>query len=155
MYFSFLSLSSSQTKLPCVLPNMLPNSCVCNFSHLLPWPQSPLHSFPLASRLLQGRSSCCPFFSLSPGLGISHIPPYHLPSLQLTQGFKNISSVIRCLSIMIYWVGQKVCLDFSIRCYGKTWINFLANPIYTTYKQGLCLLLLTNYIYVTNYLLIK
>ena len=27
----------------------------------------------------------------------------------------------------IYWVGQKVCLGFSIRCYGK---NFLANAIF-------------------------
>ena len=24
----------------------------------------------------------------------------------------------------IYWVGQKVHLGFSIRCYGKTWLNF-------------------------------
>ena len=27
------------------------------------------------------------------------------------------------------WVGQNVFLDFSIRCYGKTRKNFLANPI--------------------------
>ena len=40
-----------------------------------PGPKAPLHSFPLASKLPQGRSSCCPFFSLSPCLGISHIPP--------------------------------------------------------------------------------
>ena len=70
--------------------------------------------------------------------------PYHPPTLPLTQSFKNIASVIRCVSVMIYWVGQKVCLDFSIQCYGKNWINILANPIYTTYKQGLCLLSLTN-----------
>ena len=29
-----------------------------------------------------------------------------------------------------YWVGQKVHSGFSIRCYGKTPTNFLANPIY-------------------------
>ena len=28
-----------------------------------------------------------------------------------------------------YWVGQKVRLGFSIRCYRKTRMNFLANPI--------------------------
>ena len=30
-----------------------------------------------------------------------------------------------------YWLGQKVCLDFSMGCYGKTQMNFLANPINT------------------------
>ena len=29
----------------------------------------------------------------------------------------------------VYWVGQKVQLCFPIRCYRKTWTNFLANPI--------------------------
>ena len=29
----------------------------------------------------------------------------------------------------MYWVGQKVHLGFSLRCYGKTWTNLLANPI--------------------------
>ena len=29
----------------------------------------------------------------------------------------------------IYWAGQKVQLGFSIRCYGKPWINFLANTM--------------------------
>lgn len=28
-----------------------------------------------------------------------------------------------------YWVGQKACLDFSIKCYRKTPMYFLANPI--------------------------
>ena len=32
--------------------------------------------------------------------------------------------------LCLYWVGQKVCLDFSITSYGKTQMNFLANPIY-------------------------
>ena len=36
-----------------------------------------------------------------------------------------------CLSILIYWVGQNVCLGFSIRCYGQMWRKFLANPIYS------------------------
>ncbi|XP_022422539.1 centromere protein V-like, partial [Delphinapterus leucas] len=30
----------------------------------------------------------------------------------------------------LYWVGQKVCLSFSVRCYGKTQMNFLANPVF-------------------------
>ena len=28
-----------------------------------------------------------------------------------------------------YWVGQKVCLGFSVKCYGKTRVNLLINPI--------------------------
>ena len=28
-----------------------------------------------------------------------------------------------------YWVGQKVHLSFSIRGYGKAWMNFAANPL--------------------------
>ena len=27
----------------------------------------------------------------------------------------------------LYWVGQKVCSDLSVRSFGKTWMNFLAN----------------------------
>lgn len=30
---------------------------------------------------------------------------------------------------LFYWVGQKIHLGFSIRWYGKTWMNALANPI--------------------------
>jgi len=33
------------------------------------------------------------------------------------------------LRIKCYWVGQKVPLGFSIRCYGKTLTDFLANPV--------------------------
>ena len=29
----------------------------------------------------------------------------------------------------IYWIGQKVCLDFPSTSYGKTQENFLAKPI--------------------------
>ena len=28
-----------------------------------------------------------------------------------------------------YWIGQKVCSGFSVSFYGKTWMNFGANPI--------------------------
>lgn len=28
-----------------------------------------------------------------------------------------------------YWVGQEVLSCFSVRCYGKAQMNFLANPI--------------------------
>ena len=31
--------------------------------------------------------------------------------------------------ILLYWVGQKVHLGFSVRCYVKTQVNVLANPI--------------------------
>ena len=30
----------------------------------------------------------------------------------------------------IRWVGQKIHLGFSIRCYGKIWMNFLAHPVF-------------------------
>ena len=30
----------------------------------------------------------------------------------------------------LYWIGQKVHLGFSIRCYGKTSMTFLANPMH-------------------------
>ena len=33
------------------------------------------------------------------------------------------------MTLLMHWVGQNVCLDFSIRCCRKTQINFLANPI--------------------------
>lgn len=36
------------------------------------------------------------------------------------------------LEVHIYWVGQKFIRRFSIRCYGKTHLNFLANPIEST-----------------------
>ena len=42
--------------------------------------------------------------------------------------------------LMFYWVGQKVSLGFSIGCYGKTRMNFWANPntsaIYMVCKLG-------------------
>ena len=31
----------------------------------------------------------------------------------------------------MYWVGQKVCSGFPVRCCGKIRTNFLANPIPT------------------------
>ena len=35
-----------------------------------------------------------------------------------------------CLKVsQIYWIGQKVHLDFSIKCCRKSWTNFLAIPI--------------------------
>ena len=36
-----------------------------------------------------------------------------------------------------YWVGQKVRLGFSVRCYGETRMNFLTKPILCT--QGFVL----------------
>ena len=51
----------------------------------------------------------------------------------------NFQSVLFRLPIHIsllfstekHWIGQKVHLGFSMRCYRKTWMNFLANPINT------------------------
>ena len=31
--------------------------------------------------------------------------------------------------MVLYWVGKKLCLGFCIRCYEKTHMNILANPI--------------------------
>ena len=44
----------------------------------------------------------------------------------------------------LYWVGQKVHLDFSIRAYGNIWVNFLTKPMYFRYKvpYQLCALLI-------------
>ena len=33
-----------------------------------------------------------------------------------------------------YWLGQKACLDFSIKSYRKTWRNFLANQYTITIR---------------------
>ena len=38
-------------------------------------------------------------------------------------------SVHSAVSTGFYWVGQKSHSDFSVRSYGKTWMNFLTNPI--------------------------
>ena len=43
-------------------------------------------------------------------------------------------------STLLYWVGQNLCLGFSIRCNGKTRMNLLANPIKYVRKKGLIML---------------
>ena len=43
-------------------------------------------------------------------------------------------------STILYWVGQNLCLGFSIRCNGKTRMNLLANPIKYVRKKGLIML---------------
>lgn len=45
----------------------------------------------------------------------------------------------------IYWVGQKFCLEFSIRWHGKTWMNFLAKSIYA-YQNS------PNFVYIAVYI---
>ena len=42
----------------------------------------------------------------------------------------SASSSVTPLMFDSYWVDQKVCLGFSIRCYRKTQASFLANPIF-------------------------
>ena len=42
----------------------------------------------------------------------------------------QVEEGIACGSQCIYSVGQKVYLNFSVRSYGKTWMNLLANPIH-------------------------
>ena len=34
------------------------------------------------------------------------------------------------------WAGQKVCAGFSVRCYGKTQINFLANSTLQCFNES-------------------
>ena len=44
---------------------------------------------------------------------------------------------------VLYWVGQKVHLGFSIRCYRKNWKTSLANPVITfSDNYGYCSLIL-------------
>ena len=54
--------------------------------------------------------------------------------IKKTIPFTIASKKIKILGVNLtrevkYWVGQKVHLGFSIRCYGKTQTNFLANTI--------------------------
>ena len=39
-----------------------------------------------------------------------------------------------------HWVGQKVRLGFSIGCYRKIWVSFLANPVfvYMAWRLSVC-----------------
>ena len=37
----------------------------------------------------------------------------------------------------VYWVGQKVCLGFSITSYKKAQMNFLANPILSVESEAI------------------
>ena len=37
----------------------------------------------------------------------------------------------------MYWVGQNVCLGFSVKCSRKLQMNFLANPIHTYLKSSI------------------
>ena len=53
------------------------------------------------------------------GICISHGPPK-----------KEIIFYHNIEYVYIYWVAQNVCSGFSVRCYGKTQMNFLANTIY-------------------------
>ena len=38
------------------------------------------------------------------------------------------------LLFLMSWVGQKVCLSFPTGSYGKSWMNFLINPIHSEKK---------------------
>ena len=63
----------------------------------------------------------------------------HVCTVTVTQsGFTALKP--RCVPLVIrpsrlpsafYWVGPDVLWGFSIRCYGKTWTNFLAKPIFS------------------------
>ena len=37
----------------------------------------------------------------------------------------------------MYWVGQNVCLGFSVKCSRKLQMNFLANPIHTYLRSSI------------------
>ena len=64
----------------------------------------------------------CPYVLEGDGIRVS-IWPNNPTSGQTSRKDKNCHS-------KRYWVGQNVCLDFSIRCYGKTRTNSLVNPIH-------------------------
>ena len=51
----------------------------------------------------------------------------------------EIQSFLNCIPILAlrendnsYWVGEKVCSDFSRKLCGKIWMNFLASPVYSS-----------------------
>ena len=46
---------------------------------------------------------------------------FHLRKLQ-----KQAYIYYQWMCMNMYWVGQKVCLGLSVRCYGKTLMNYLA-----------------------------
>ena len=57
---------------------------------------------------------------------------FRVEYLSLTKHIRCCKSGVKretALYVM-HWVGQKVCLGFSIASYGKPWMNFLANPIF-------------------------
>ena len=60
--------------------------------------------------------------------------PFHQPGLfpgfqaASNQTPQTLSVTVMCVHIYRHWAGQKVPLGFPERSYGKTQINFLANP---------------------------
>ena len=58
----------------------------------------------------------------------------HFP-LRLSQESRH-TWIPKDLVYLLYWIGQRVHLGFSIWCNRETWINFLANPIYLSGFSG-------------------
>ena len=58
---------------------------------------------------------------------------WQLKSFDSRQAFTYIHIMVILhvcvIGMCVYWVGQNVCSAFSVRCYGKTWMNFFANSI--------------------------
>ena len=52
--------------------------------------------------------------------------PLAIPQFPLPPSWPQITPLT---NHSVYWVSQKFCLGFSVTSYGKTWMNFLANPI--------------------------
>ena len=50
---------------------------------------------------------------------------------QGSESFVSTGHIKNSVVLEMYWVGQKVCSDFSIWCYRQNRMNFLANPIHS------------------------
>lgn len=66
-------------------------------------------------------------------LGIPSIPPLNLQTYNCRNLHLFSYSII--LFFMYYWVAQKIHSGFSKRCYGKSQMKFLANPVFCSDAQ--------------------
>ena len=44
--------------------------------------------------------------------------------------FRMDWSALLAVMIIFHWISKKVHLSFSVKCYGKPWMNFLANSVH-------------------------
>ena len=55
-------------------------------------------------------------------------PGTHSRVFTLGNHLEHLPSSSSTYLLRIYWVGQKVCLNFSVTSYRKTWISFFGQP---------------------------